>query len=100
MDIKKKKTNSVLTVYASGRIDTVTSKQFHSEIISDLDGITKLVLDFGKINYISSAGLRVLLILFKTMKKQGEMVIVNVNSDVMDIFEVTGFSSILNIETN
>ncbi|MED9969600.1 MAG: STAS domain-containing protein [Ruminococcus sp.] len=99
MDIKINKQGSVLTVIPVGRIDTVTSKQFHEEVNSELNGITKLVLDFSQINYISSAGLRVLLILYKTMKKQGDMIIIHVNDDVMGIFEVTGFSGILNIKT-
>ena len=81
-----------------GRLDTSTTSQAEQELSSCLDDITELTLDFKKLNYISSAGLRLLLILQKQMNKQGSMKIVNVNDVVSEIFEVTGFSDILTVE--
>ncbi len=87
-----------LTFELEGRLDTTTAPQLESELKKNLDGIDFLVLDFSKLEYLSSAGLRVLLSSQKTMNTQGKMVIKNVNSTIMDIFEVTGFSEILTIE--
>ena len=98
MTLTKKKNGSSLAVSVEGRVDTVTSPEFESEVMSELDGVTELTLDFSKLNYISSAGLRVLLLLQKTMNKQGSMKITGVNETVNDIFEVTGFCDILTIE--
>ena len=97
MTINKTKNGTNLTVAAEGRIDTVTAPEFENEVKSALDGISELVLDFTKLNYISSAGLRVLLYLQKTMNTQGAMTIRGVNETISDIFEVTGFSAILTI---
>jgi anti-sigma B factor antagonist len=80
-----------------GRLDTVTAPDLEKELKDNLDGITELKLDFEKLEYISSAGLRVLLAAQKTMTKQGEMTLTNVNDTIMEIFEVTGFSDILTI---
>ena len=80
-----------------GRLDTVTAPDLEKELKDNLDGITELKLDFEKLEYISSAGLRVLLAAQKTMTKQGEMTLTNVNETIMEIFEVTGFSDILTI---
>ncbi len=98
MNIKTKTENSKLSVSISGRIDTVTAPEFDSQVKSKLDGISELVLDFANVNYISSAGLRVLLMLQKKMNKQGSMKLINVNETIVDVFEVTGFSDILTIE--
>ena len=81
-----------------GRLDTVTAPDLEKELKASLDGVTELVLDFEKLEYISSAGLRVLLSAQKTMAKQGEMKVTHVNEVIMEIFEVTGFSDILTIE--
>ncbi len=97
MTIKKTKNGTILTVAAEGRIDTTTAPEFENAVKTALDGIDELVLDFTKLNYISSAGLRVLLSLQKTMNTQGTMKITGVNETVSDIFEVTGFSDILTI---
>lgn len=97
MTIKKTKNGTILTVAAEGRIDTTTAPEFENAVKTALDGIDELVLDFIKLNYISSAGLRVLLSLQKTMNTQGTMKITGVNETVSDIFEVTGFSDILTI---
>ena len=98
MKITKTKNESSLRASIEGRVDTSTAPEFESEIKPELDGITELVLDFAELNYISSAGLRVLLSLHKIMIKQGLMKIIGVNETINDIFEVTGFSDILTIE--
>lgn len=87
-----------MEVLVSGRIDTITAPDLEKEIRPYLDGITDLILDFQHVNYVSSAGLRTLLLIQKIMLKQGNMKIVGVNDIVNDIFEVTGFSDILTIE--
>ena len=98
MDIQKILENGTLTLKVSGRIDTKTSPQFSEALTDSLSGVTMLIVDMGEVAYISSAGLRVLLTAQKTMNKQGKMKVTNVNSDVMEIFDVTGFSDILTIE--
>ena len=80
-----------------GRLDTVTAPDLEKELKDSLDGITELQLDFEKLEYISSAGLRVLLAAQKTMTKRGGMTLTHVNETIMEIFEVTGFSDILTI---
>ena len=98
MTINKTKEDSKLTVQVEGRIDTTTAPQLESEIKDEISGITDLVIDLKEVAYVSSAGLRVLLSAQKVMNRQGNMVIKNVNEEVMEIFEVTGFIDILNIE--
>ncbi|MCQ2387785.1 MAG: STAS domain-containing protein [Clostridia bacterium] len=97
MEIIKENNCNVLTVKVSGRLDTVTAPELE-EKIGVLDGIKELVLDLEKLEYISSAGLRVLLNLQKQMNKIGKMTVKNISSDVMEVFEITGFSEILTIE--
>lgn len=87
-----------LTVALEGRLDTTTAPKLEQELRGSIEGLTGLVLDFAKLDYISSAGLRVLLAMQKIMNRQGEMKIKNVNETVMEVFEVTGFSDILTIE--
>ena len=98
MVITKTKEGTSLTLVIEGRLDTTTAPQLESELKSNIDGVDKLVLEFSSLEYISSAGLRVLLVAQKIMNKQGSMVIRNVNEDVMDIFDVIGFADILEIE--
>ena len=98
MDIKKTKNDTTLTLAIQGRIDTTTAPQLEAELKSDIDGVTELYLDFTGVEYISSAGLRVLLSAQKLMSRQGKMVLSHVNESVMEVFEVTGFSDILTIE--
>ena len=98
LNINKKNENNVLTVALEGRLDTTTAPQLETEMKSALPGVQSLVMDFEKLEYISSAGLRVLLSLQKIMNKQGEMKLIHVNEVINEIFEVTGFSDILNIE--
>ncbi len=97
MNILKNQNGTSLTIALEGRLDTSTSPQLENELRTALDGITELLFDLDKLDYISSAGLRVLLSAQKTMKKQGEMEICNVKPEIMEIFEVTGFVDILTI---
>lgn len=98
MNIKRKKDSSNLFVTVNGRIDTVTAPEFEAGVKPYLDGVTDLTIDFKEVNYVSSAGLRVLLSLQKKMMTQGEMKLVNVSEAVNDVFEVTGFDEILTYE--
>ncbi|MBQ8940923.1 MAG: STAS domain-containing protein [Firmicutes bacterium] len=98
MTINKTRENETLTVTIEGRLDTTTAPQLEAELKSSLDDIKKLVFDIKDLEYISSAGLRVLLSAQKVMNKQGNMVVKGANESVMEIFEVTGFVDILNIE--
>ncbi len=98
MNIKKQKVGNTLTVFISGRIDTATAPEAESYINENLDGVSSLILDFAEVNYVSSAGLRVLLSLHKKMMKKDGLKLINVNSSVCDVFEVTGFDEILRFE--
>ena len=98
MEIKLDKKDSALTITLTERLDTVTSPDLEAVLQKELDGITDLTFDFDQLDYISSAGLRVLLSTQKKMLKQGEMRIINASPVIMEIFEVTGFSEILTIE--
>ena len=81
-----------------GRLDTITAPELENELKASLNGVNELTLDLAGLEYISSAGLRVLLSTQKIMNKQGRMIIRNVSETIMEIFEVTGFSDILTIE--
>ncbi|MBQ7660480.1 MAG: STAS domain-containing protein [Clostridia bacterium] len=98
LNIEKQLQNDALTVSLEGRLDTTTAPTLEAELKSALDGVKSLTLDLEKLEYISSAGLRVLLYAQKQMNIAGEMKIKNANETVMEIFEVTGFSDILTIE--
>lgn len=98
MEIVKNEEGAKLVVSIIGRLDTTTAPALENELKRSLDGITELVLDFKELEYVSSAGLRVLLAAQKVMSKQGEMKITNVNDDIMEVFEITGFVDILTIE--
>ncbi len=98
LKINKTITNATAVFNLEGRLDTTTAPELDKELKSSLDGITTLTLDMKNLDYISSAGLRVLLSAQKLMNKQGKMTIRNANEIVMEIFEVTGFSDILDIE--
>ena len=98
MDINKKVNGEALEIALTGRLDTTTAPQLDEVVKNDLNGITSLVFDLNNLEYISSAGLRVLLSAQKIMNKQGSMKLVGVSDDIMEIFEVTGFSDILTIE--
>ena len=98
MMIEKNLNGAEVNVKVTGRLDTTTAPELEAELKQSFGGITKLVLDFMELEYLSSAGLRVLLGAQKTMNKQGEMIIKNVNETINEIFEVTGFIDILTIE--
>lgn len=98
MTIVKKQEGSELQLSLEGRLDTTTAPQLEKELMEALPGVTALTLDFEKLDYISSAGLRVLLSAQKIMNRQGSMKLVHVGEVIMEIFEVTGFSDILTIE--
>ena len=98
LNINKTIENGKALFTLAGRLDTVTAPELEKELKGSLDGISELMLDFEKLEYVSSAGLRVLLAAQKTMNKQGSMKLKNVNETIMEIFEVTGFTDILTIE--
>lgn len=98
MTINKTMEGDVLTIALEGRLDTVTAPQLEGELRTAINGVKELVFDLKKLDYVSSAGLRVLLSAQKVMNRQGSMVIRNVQEQIMDIFDVTGFVDILNIE--
>ena len=97
LNITKSTENNALTIALEGRLDTTTAPELEAELKAALPGVVSLTMDMSKLEYISSAGLRVLLSAQKIMNKQGEMKIIGVNDVIMEIFEVTGFSDILNI---
>lgn len=98
MTINKKEDGSVLTLELDGRLDTTTAPQLEATLKSSINGVTKLIFDFSALDYLSSAGLRVLLSAQKVMNRQGEMTVCNVNETIMEVFEVTGFVDILTIQ--
>ena len=98
MNINIEKVNNSTVFKLEGRLDTVTAPELEQAINNEGDALVNLVLDFGGINYISSAGLRVLLGAQKKMNAQGSMELINVSNDVMDILEMTGFADILVIK--
>ncbi len=98
MEIQKTLNGTTLTVKLEGRLDTTTSPKLEEELMSSVDGLTCLVMDLEKLEYISSAGLRVFLAMQQIMSKQGEMIVRNVNETVMDVFDITGFADVLTIE--
>ena len=98
LNINKNLENTTLTVELSGRLDTTIAPRLEGELKDALPGVGALVLDLEKLEYISSAGLRVLLSAQKIMNKQGEMKLIHVNDTIHEIFDVTGFSDILTIE--
>lgn len=98
MTLDAKREDNVLTLNVAGRLDTTTAPQLEDELNGALEGVEELILDFNDLEYISSAGLRVLLSTQKIMNKQGAMKLTGVREEIMDVFEVTGFSDILTIE--
>lgn len=97
MKVTLDKNGSTLKVSVSGRLDTTTAPELEKTLGSQLEGIESLTLDFTELAYISSAGLRVLLALQKTMNRQGQMVVTHVNDNIMEVFDVTGFVDMLTI---
>ncbi|MBQ6263681.1 MAG: STAS domain-containing protein [Clostridia bacterium] len=98
LNINKTVENGKAVFALEGRLDTVTAPDLENEVMGSIEDVNELTLDFAGLDYISSAGLRVLLAAQKKMKGRGSMTVTNVNGSIMDIFEVTGFSEILTIE--
>ena len=98
MNIQKALSGAALTVALEGRLDTTTAPKLEEELRGSVAGVSRLVFDLAKLEYVSSAGLRVLLAMQKLMNRQGAMLLRNVIEAVMEVFEVTGFSDILRIE--
>lgn len=98
MNINKKKNDNTLTLVIEGRLDTITAPELEKVITEETEGINELILDMNGVEYISSAGLRVLLSAQKKMNKQGSMKLKGVCDAVMEVFEMTGFADILTIE--
>lgn len=98
MTITKKQDGSTLELALAGRLDTNTAPVLENCIKTDTVDSTLLIMDFAELEYVSSAGLRVLLSAQKLMKNKGKMILRNVCEDIMDVFEITGFADILTIE--
>ena len=98
MNIVKNTNGTALTLAIEGRLDTTTAPELETVVKNELGDVKALTFDLGKLEYISSAGLRVLLSAQKIMNKQGEMTVSGCSEEIMEIFEVTGFSDILNIQ--
>ena len=98
MKIEVNKNGNVLTISPFGRLDTSTSPELQVVVTDNIDGVTDLTFDLKQLDYLSSAGLRVLMSTQKIMNKQGEMRLINVNEDVMDIFDMTGLTDVFDIE--
>ncbi len=97
MEISQKRNDAQLTVTVSGRLDSSNADELE-EAVSSLDGISELIFDISALEYLSSAGLRILLVTQRKMNKQGKMIVRGANETVRDIFDVTGFSTILTLE--
>ena len=98
MTINKNQNGSTLTIALEGRLDTTTAPELEQELKDCLNDATELIMDFSGLDYISSAGLRVLLSTHKAMSRKGGMKVTHVNEVVNEVFDVTGFSDILTIE--
>ena len=98
MKIIKEKNGTAVTMSLQGRLDTATAPQMEAELKKYMEEVTRLILDMRELEYLSSAGLRVILNAQKMMGKRGGMVVRHVNETIMEVFELTGFSDILTIE--
>ena len=98
MNVTMNRNGNELTVELEGRLDTVAAPELEEQIEPALEVVEKLIIDLENLEYISSAGLRVMLTTMQTMEEQGEMIVRNVGPDVMEVFKLTGFAGILNIE--
>ena len=97
MKIEQTRDNSTLTLALEGRLDTITAPELEQVVNANLEVLTALIFDFAKLEYVSSAGLRVLLSAQKKMNKQGKMEVKNVCAEIMEVLDITGFSDILTI---
>ena len=97
MNVKERKEGEKAIVSVSGRIDTATAPTLHEYLKTELVGVKELILDFQEVEYVSSAGLRVILYAQKTMSAQGSMKLINVSPDILEVLELTGFTEVLDI---
>ncbi len=97
MEITKNREGGKLTIALDGRLDTITSQQLEKELRTSIDGVTDLVFDLEKLSYITSAGLRVLSVAQKVMNRQGHLAIIHSQPDVMEVFDVTGLTDVMEI---
>lgn len=98
MDINLEHAGTRLTVTVAGRLNTGTAPEFEEKLIPELKGVEELIIDFADLDYISSAGLRIVLTSQKIMNRQGTMVIRNVKPEIYEVFEMTGFVDFLTIQ--
>lgn len=98
ININKVDENGVKNISIEGSIDTLTAPDFEKQVLNALDGVKKLILDFSNVQYVSSAGLRSILLLNEKMEETGEMTIKNINEEVREVFEMTGFDELINLE--
>ena len=98
LNISKTQNDGVLTIELEGRLDTTSAPDLEAVVKSDLDGVKELIFEITKLEYISSAGLRTFLSAQKIMNRQGNMTVMHPSEEVQEIFDVTGFSDILNIQ--
>ncbi|SEA93691.1 anti-sigma B factor antagonist [Pseudobutyrivibrio sp. ACV-2] len=98
LNISKTQNDGVLTIELEGRLDTTSAPDLEAVVKSDLDGVKELIFEVRKLEYISSAGLRTFLSAQKIMNRQGNMTVMHPSEEVQEIFDVTGFSDILNIQ--
>lgn len=98
MTIEKNLKDTTLIVKVNGGLDTTTAPELEALLSSSYDGVKELILDFEELEYISSAGLRVILQAQKTMENQGSMKVINSNEEIMEVFDITGFVDVLTIE--
>ena len=98
MDVSIDKNGNETVIKVSGRVDATTAPELDNKVNECIDGVSKLIFDFKDMEYISSAGLRVILSAQKKMNTQGDMIVKNVSDDVMEVFEITGFLDFLKFE--
>jgi anti-sigma B factor antagonist len=98
MTIEKKANGTLVTLVVAGRLDTQTAPELEKELDAMASGVTELIFDMTGLEYVSSAGLRVILKAQKMMNKQGSMKLTGVNDSIMEVFDITGFLDILTIE--
>jgi len=98
MEIKELRENDKLTIFVIGSLDSMTSEDLDEYIRENIENVKDLILDFKDLDYVSSAGLRVLLVTLKLMKSRGEFKIINVNENVNEVLAMTGFANLIKIE--
>ena len=98
MDVSIDKNGNETVIKVSGRVDATTAPELDNKVNECIEGVSKLIFDFKDMEYISSAGLRVILSAQKKMNTQGDMIVKNVSDDVMEVFEITGFLDFLKFE--